>query len=91
MKNLKTKWGEGTGTPMSAPVDPNAPSYDPAEKFDSTTKKVMWLCEHAWDCMTKWERDFCQSVNGESPLTGKQHRRVWQIYKNHAPQAKGKK
>ena len=79
-----SKWGEGTGVPMSACADPNKPSYDPATRLDDTARKVMWLCENAWDRMTKWERGFCQSVYGASPLSRKQHVRVWVLHKQYS-------
>ena len=79
-----SKWGEGTGVPMSACADPNKPSYDPATRLDDTARKVIWLCENAWDRMTQWERDFCQSVYGASPLSRKQHVRVWALHKQYS-------
>ena len=69
---------------MSVCDDPNRPSYDPATRLDDTARKVIWLCENAWDRMTQWERDFCQSVYGASPLSRKQHIRVWALHKQYS-------
>lgn len=67
-------------------TDPNAPSYDPAMCNDATTKKLVWLCERAWERMTAWERKFCQEVYGKSPMTRRQHIQVWKIHRKHAEQ-----
>ena len=84
---LPGKLKVGTGTSMRLCVDPNTPSYDPATCFDDTTKKITWLCEHAWDKMTSWEQKFCQDVYGKSPLTRKQHIHVHRIYRKFNPPA----
>ena len=84
-----SKWGEGTGVPMSACADPNKPSYDPATRLDDTARKVMWLCENAWDRMTKWERDFCQVVYCAFRLSRKQHLHVWALHKKYSSNGSG--
>lgn len=75
-----SKYGEGTGVPMGACDDPNNPSYDPATCYNASVKKMIALCENAWENMTKWERDFVMDVYGKSPLTRKQHITISKIY-----------
>ena len=61
-------------------ADPNKPSYDPATCNDSTTEKLVWLCENAWDKMTAWERKFVEETYGHSPLSRRQHITVWKLF-----------
>ena len=82
-----SKWGEGSGVPMSLCNNPNKPSFDPATQMDGTARKVIWLCENAWNRMTEWERNFCQGVYGVVPLSRKQHVRVWAIHKQYSVNA----
>lgn len=65
-------------------ADPNSPSYDPAICDNSTTRKMVWLCENAWDRMTEWEKKFVLELYGKSPLSRKQHIRVSKIHKTYA-------
>jgi hypothetical protein len=81
-----SKWGEGTGTAMQQCSDPNKPSYDPATNQDQTTKKLIWLCENAWDKMTAWEKKFCLDVYGKSPISRKRHITVWKIHRKFNPE-----
>lgn len=69
---------------MSACSNPSSPSYDPAAQLNATDRKVIWLCEHAWNRMNEWARNFCQSVYGASPLSRRQHIRLSILYKKHS-------
>lgn len=79
-----SKKEKGIGGPMLLCADPNQPSFDPATHMDATAKKLIWLCDNAWDNMTEWERVFCQSVYGKVPLSRKQHIIVSKIHKQYS-------
>ncbi len=84
VKALKSEYGEGTGGPCQVTDDPNRPTFDAAEKRDSTDAKIEFLVSpHTIEELSDWERQFVMDVYGQRPLTRKQHMKVASIYKKH--------
>ena len=82
MKEYKSKFGEGIGGPVQNVVDPNAPSYDPAQN-ESADMKVSWLlADERKRHLQDREIKFLLSVYGLGRLTRKQHIWLNDIYKN---------
>jgi len=88
VERLKSRFGEGVGGACNVVTDANAPSFDPAEHKSQTDKKIrMLMSDEHLSKLSDWERSFLMDVYGVSPLSRKQHIRVWTIFKKHTEDA----
>lgn len=83
MSERKSRFGEGTGATSQICSDPNNPSFDPATHRTTTTDRLAWLINSAWDQLNSWEQGFCSSVYGMVPMSRKQHRCVARLYRKY--------
>ena len=80
----KSKFGEGIGGKTQIARNPNSPTSDPADKWGSTEKKIIWLlADERVANLNPWERSFLIDVYGKKSMTPAMHRKVSEIFKRH--------